>query len=184
MADAKTKALARSVPQTREACALALKQYGILKTEVERLESDTNDEIAALTAALETNAAPLRERIEGLRQSVQAYSDAHRKVLTEDGNKKSFAFTTGRVKWRAGGEVIEVDDAQLAAAIKAVRSLKLSTCSVATIKLVKPQLKKLSPEKLALIPGVSRVEKPETFVIEPFAAAVDTMPEAKAGAAA
>lgn len=182
MGNHKTPAMA--VPQSREACALALKQYGILKTEAERIEGDTNDKIAALTAEMEINVAPLREKTEALRQAVQAYCDAHRNVLTEEGKKKFFDFTTGRVKWRAGTDVIEIDTAQEVAAIKAIRALKLSTCLQATIKFVKPQLKKLSDETLAKIPGVSRTTKPETFVIEPFEATADRVPENAAGAAA
>lgn len=97
----KTEAANIRVPQSDEEAATFVTEVGRCKTEIERIEANLKDDIAALKLRAAQEAAPTviawKEALRGLR----TYCEAHRARLTKNFTTKTHAFPTGKVSWRA-----------------------------------------------------------------------------------
>jgi len=99
-AKTKTKALAVAVPQTREAATKMLADYGEALRQIEAIETVMNGDLAKRKQQAVEEAAPFTARADALFKGLQAYCDANRAALTENGKTKTVDFGTGTVSWR------------------------------------------------------------------------------------
>src|SRR5437588_69725 len=93
-------AVAVAVPQTREAATEMLADYGEALRQIEAIETVMNGDLAKRKQQAVEEAAPFTARADALFKGLQAYCDANRAALTENGKTKTVDFGTGTVSWR------------------------------------------------------------------------------------
>lgn len=93
-------AAALYVPQSREDVVRDIRRIGDLQRETMRLETDMNDQIAAVTESYAGRIKPLQEQIKTLSEGVQNWCEANRSDLTSGGKVKTANLVTGDVQWR------------------------------------------------------------------------------------
>jgi phage host-nuclease inhibitor protein Gam len=110
----KTKALAISVPQSKDACAADIRAMGDLQRDFERQRGVMNDAIASITAAHQPTLEQLSNRISALQQGIQIWCEANRTVLCGEGDKlgKTANLVTGEVSWRMVPPSITIRNAE------------------------------------------------------------------------
>lgn len=96
----KSKASVWPVPQSRDEVVTAITRIGVLQRDRDRLQSDMNDQIAAIKERFEEAARPAAEEIKGLSSGVQIWCEAHRDELTAAGKTKTVTMGSGEVRWR------------------------------------------------------------------------------------
>ena len=95
----KTKGANLPVPQTTEQAADAIFEIGTIDRNLQRLDADLKDALAAVKRRFEEKSAPLKEQKTALMEGVKIFCEARRDELT-GGKSKTIAFTTGEVSWR------------------------------------------------------------------------------------
>lgn len=162
-------AAAQDVLQTREAVVEAIGQIGEHQREQARIEANMNDELAGIKGQFEAVAAPHAAAIKTLSKGVQAWCEAHRAELTDDGKVKTANLETGKVLWRLPPEKVVIKGEEAVMALLEQRGL------TQFIRIKKePNKEAMLNEKDAAedVPGVS-FSQVEQFVIEPFEAVLD-----------
>ncbi len=96
----KTDATAHPVPQNRDQAVEAIAEIGRLQRERDLIQTQMNDELAALRQRYEEQAAPLADRIKALSAGVQVWCTANRATLTQGGKVKFARLASGEIKWR------------------------------------------------------------------------------------
>ena len=160
----KTPAVAVTVPQTREQAAVQIAAIGTDNRELARLEADMNDAMAKLKETYETQAEPLRQRIQANTQGVQTWAEANRDNLTQGGKVKTAALTTGEVLWRTRPPSVRVTGAE--AVIDALRRLGLGRFVRSKDEVNKEAILN-EPAAVSHDPGIS-ISQGEDFVVVPF----------------
>ncbi len=94
------KQAALKAPQTIEQVVAAVAEIGRHQRERARLETEMNDALAIIRQKFEEQAQPMAEQIRVLSHGVQAWCEAHRKEITENGKTKTVTLPSGEVKWR------------------------------------------------------------------------------------
>ena len=148
----------------REECAEHIRKIGDLQGEVARLAADYDEHIRMLKEEHHAQTVNLNEEIKSLQGEVQAFCEANRAALTQDGKVKTVDFGTGYVKWRAGKPSCVVSNpADVVALLKAKGLYRLIS--------VKEEVDKHAvlkePAVVADIAGVQVIHGEEKFVIEP-----------------
>ncbi len=158
-----------SVPQNKDAVALAIHEIGNAQRERTRIEAAMNDEIAAVKARFEELAQPWKEKIQSLREGVQIFCEANRESLTQGGKVKFASFTTGEVKWRFTPPGVSVKQALMTMELLARKGFSRFLRTKVEVNkeaiLAETDAAKLLAE--AGIAGITITQR-EEFVIEPF----------------
>lgn len=87
------------VCQSQEEVQDCIKRLGDNTREIERLQADMNDEIAAITQKYAQMINPIKADAEDLTQAVQIWCEANKDKLLEKGGKTA-NLITGEVAWR------------------------------------------------------------------------------------
>ena|SRR5579862_2626380 len=164
----KTPALP-DAPQTREACTAAIRQIGIAQRELERIETQLNEELAAVKAKHDPKAEPFRAQIEELAEGVRLWCEAHRKELLA-GGAKTVDLGAGEVKWRMRPPSVTVRGAEKV--IEKLKELGLRKFLRFKTEINKEAILAEPPDsaaatKLNTVKGVE-INQVEDFIIEPF----------------
>ena len=77
--------------------------------ERQRLEAAMNEELAAVRARHEAEAAPHTAAIDGLSHAVEVWADANRALLTRHGRTRSAKLASGDIGWRLSPPAVEVE---------------------------------------------------------------------------
>jgi phage host-nuclease inhibitor protein Gam len=151
------------VPQSRDAVNEAIRRIGELSRERTRIETEMNDHVAALKESFEEQAQPLTAEIEGLREGVQVWCEAHRAQLCP-GATKTAPFPAGEVSWRVRPPkcVIRGVDAVL----DLLKRMHLDRF-IRTREEVNKEAILNDPEGVHGVPGIS-IEQGEDFIITPY----------------
>lgn len=88
------------VPQTKEDVTCDIRKIGDLQREMIRLETQMNDQIGAITQQYAPQLDEIRKDLDLLQKGVQAWCEANRAELTNNGKSKSANLVTGEVQWR------------------------------------------------------------------------------------
>lgn len=160
----KKTAAAIFIPQNREQTAEAIREIGEIQRNLTRIAADMNDEIAEVKQRFETEAEPLRIRIESLQQGVQTWSEANRDAITQNGKVKTAIFTTGEVSWRMRPPSVTVRGAE--AVLDQLRKLRLSRFIREKEEVNKEAILN-EPEAVAHVAGIC-ISQGEDFVVSPF----------------
>lgn len=162
----KTKAVAVSVPQSREQAAAAVAEIGTISRDLARIQATMNDRLAEVKTAFEETAEPLRLKIEALNQGVQTWAEANRDSLTQNGKVKTCALTTGEIAWRLRPPSVRITGAE--AVLDALRRLGLKRFIREKEEVNKDAILN-EPEAVAHVPGIA-ISQGEDFVVVPFEA--------------
>lgn len=163
MAKAKAKAMAR-VPQTREDAVWSVGRIGTLRREIAAMKAAADEGVRAIGEAVDAALAPLADELREHEEGIQAYCEAHRLVLTDEGKVKHHDFGTGRVSWRQRPPKVIIRGVD--AVIEGCRRLGLKRFLREKVEINKDAM--LSDAKTARqIAGVSISSAGEDFVVEP-----------------
>lgn len=119
----KLKAAAAAAPQTRDECAAEISEIGNRQRAITRIQADMNDAISEITARHQPALDALGAEVKRLAAGVQAYCEANRAALTEDGRVKFANFVTGEVTWRQRPPSVKITKVE--AVIKTLKALGL-----------------------------------------------------------
>lgn len=153
------------VPQTRDDAAADIRKIGDLQRQIARSSADLNDAIAELTAVAQPTLDALGEQLKTLQEGVQAYCEAHRFDLTNEGKVKTANLITGEVQWRQRPPSVSVRGAE--SVIEALKRLGLGKF-VRTKEEINKEAILNEPEEVRGVAGITVVKGVEDFVITPF----------------
>lgn len=159
----KSQALTR-VPQTREDAVFAVGRIGTLRREIQRLRAEADEVIRLAGEKFEQASTELVAELAEHEQGVQAYCEARRLELTQDGKVKFHDFGTGRINWKLRPPRVTIRAVE--AVIEACKKVGFPQ-----FVRVKEEINKdamlADPDKARLIAGVTISSAGEEFVIEP-----------------
>lgn len=153
------------VPQDKDECAQAIDQIGRLQRDIVQVNAAMNDEIADVTERYAGSISEKTAELTQLQHGVQAFCEAHRASLTENGKRKSAGFTTGDVMWRQRPPSVAVRG--LDSVLETLQRLGLGRFIRTKEELNKDAILN-EPDAIAGIAGLSIKAGVEDFVITPF----------------
>ncbi len=163
----KSAAAAVDVPQNRESAASAVAAIGIANRELQRINADMNDALAACKEAYEIEAEPYRLRIQELTDGLQIFAEANRATLTNGYKVKTVALTTGEITWRMNPPSVRLTDTEESViAWCAEHGLEEFIRRTPTLN---REAVKANPDEAKHVPGL-RIGQSEAFVVTPFEA--------------
>lgn len=166
MAKPKLKSAAQlAVPQSKDEAAAYIKKIGDLLRQKLRNEANMNDAIANITASYQPEIEILQAEVNQLQEGVQAYCEAHRDELTQNGKSKSANLITGEVMWRQKPPSVRVS--KVDAVIDMLKRLGLAKFVRTKEELNKDAILN-EPEAVRGVAGLSIVSGTEQFEINPF----------------
>ena len=163
---AKTKTAAAPAAQTREEVERLIESIGADQRQLQRLEADLGDTLAAAKKAAEAKALPLKALIADSQDRVARWCEANRSDLTRAGKTKTVEFTTGTVSWRHRPPAVTlrgVDDI-----IDFLKNAKGGLSYLRVKEEVNKEALLASPQFAATVPGVKIGSAGEDFIVEPF----------------
>jgi phage host-nuclease inhibitor protein Gam len=165
----KAKASTARVPQNRDEVVAAIAAIGENQRARQRIETQMNDEIAAIKSRYELQAEPLNLLIAQHQEGVQIWCEANRDALTQGGKVKTATFASGEVRWRITPPSVTVRKAEAVLTYLLKAGLKRF---VRTKEEVNKDALLLEPKVAATIPGIT-INQSEEFIIAPFEAKLD-----------
>jgi phage host-nuclease inhibitor protein Gam len=160
------------VPQSKHDCAESIRLLGDLQRQFERERSEMNDHIAAIAQAHQPLLSDLSDRMQALQGGIQAWCEAHRAELCDEGDKlgKTANLVTGEVSWRQRPPSVS---------IRGVDTVldTLLRMGLGRFVRVKNEPNKEAmlnePEAVRGIAGISIVTGVEDFIVVPFEATAE-----------
>ncbi|VEJ09726.1 host-nuclease inhibitor Gam family protein [Actinobacillus delphinicola] len=149
----------------REEVEVAITKIGNLQREYLRLQVQQNDEIAQITDHYAPKLLAYKEQITHLQDAVQAWCEANRAELTQNGKSKTAKFNTGNVQWR------QCPPSVIARGIPTIlENLKLLGLSrfIRNKEEINKEAMLLEPDLANTVNGISIKQGVEDFVITPF----------------
>jgi phage host-nuclease inhibitor protein Gam len=162
MARVKRAAAAVTVPQSQAEAAEALAAIGAAQRSLEVIQAALDEQVAALKAAAEAEAAPHRAVVEQRTRGLEVWAAANRGLA----KGKTITLPTGTLSWRVRPPAVRLSDVKAVLAELAVRGL---TAFIRTKHEVDKEAMLAAPDVAASIPGVTIVTQVEDFVVEPTA---------------
>lgn len=150
--------------QNREEVNEAIAQIGIAQRERNRIDTAMNEELAAVRARHEQDAAPHAAVIKELGHGVQIWAEAHRDDLTRDGRTKTVKLASGEFSWRTRPPRVRITGEGIV--IQALRKLGLDRF-IRTKEEIDKTAILADPEAVSTVKGISLTQG-EDFVIKPF----------------
>ena len=164
MASKKKVRAAQWVCQSKELTAEAIRALGDAQRELTRVETEINDQIAAITAERKGEIEAIKTRIETLTGGIQTWCEAHRAELLASGGKEA-NLITGLVKWRQRPPSVSIRSVDKV--LETLRSLGLGRFIRSKDEPNKEAML-ADPKAVSGIAGITIVTGIEDFVIEPF----------------
>lgn len=162
----KTAALIVAAQDKAEAAA-HIRRIGDLSREVKRLSAEMGDKQAAIEQEYRDLAAPYEAEIKALTAGVQAFCEANRQELTQNGKTKTVDFVTGLAKWRINPPSVKFTGKE---AIIAYLKEKVDLVRFVRVKEDINKEAILNEAELfadGKVPGIRIVSGVEDFVVEP-----------------
>lgn len=150
--------------QSKELTAEAIRALGDAQRELTRVETEINDQIAAITAGRKGEIEAIKTRIETLTGGIQTWCEAHRAELLSGGGKEA-NLITGLVKWRQRPPSVSIRSVDKV--LETLRSLGLGRFIRSKDEPNKEAML-ADPTAVSGIAGINIVTGIEDFVIEPF----------------
>lgn len=164
----KTEAAA-VVFQTREAVNEAIAQIGNAQRERERIETAMNEELAAIKARYEADAAQHAAVIKDFGKGIQIWAEANRADLTRDGRTKTVRLAAGEFSWRTRPPKVRITGEGIV--IEALKKLGLGRF-IRTKEEIDKNAILADPDAVAGVKGIG-LSQGEDFVIRPFATEIE-----------
>jgi len=142
----------------------AIAELGRQQRERVRIETAMNDELARIKQQWEEEAAPHREAIKRLSHDIQAWCEANRAQLTDEGKLRTVALASGEVQWRETPPRVTVRNPEQVLAM-------LDKLGLRRFVRVKEEVNKeaiaAEPAAAKALKGVT-ISQSERFVVIPF----------------
>ncbi len=155
--------------QNREEVNEAIAAIGAAQRERDRIANEMNEELAAVRARRELEAAPHASVIKDFGRGVQIWAEANRTDLTRDGRTKTVRLAAGEFSWRTRPPKVRITGEGIV--IQGLRKLGLER-----FIRVKEEIDKnailADPEAVANVKGIG-LSQGEDFVIKPFATEIE-----------
>jgi len=87
--------------QNEDDAAELIKELGNKRRDILRIEAAMNDFIAEAKHRFENEAAPIKDEVEQLIDSIQSWAEVNREDLTDGNKTKTVKLTTGEINWRS-----------------------------------------------------------------------------------
>lgn len=162
------RAVEFGVPQSREQVVSAIAEIGRRERERTRIETEMNEEIAAIKERYEEMARPHIEAVKALTAGVQIWCEANRSELTHGGKVKRASLETGEVRWRTTPPRVIVRGADQV--IEQLRSFGLDRF-IRIKEEVNKEAVLAEPDSVIVVKGIT-IAQSEDFVVEPFETAI------------
>lgn len=153
------------VPQSQEDTAADIRKIGDLERQKLRATTEMNDAIAQITQNFQPRLDALSEQLKTLQEGVQAYCEAHRDALTNNGKVKTANLITGEVQWRQRPPSVGVRGKETV--IETLKRLGLKKF-IRTTEEVNKEAILNEPDEARGVAGLTIVTGVEDFVITPF----------------
>lgn len=153
------------VPQTKDDAAADIRKIGDLQRRSLRIATEMNDAIAHITAQYQPGLDTIGSQLTLLQEGVQAYCEAHRNDLTNDGKVKTANLITGEVQWRQRPPHVSVRGAD--SVIENLKGFGLGRF-VRTKEEINKEAILNEPDAVKGVSGITVVTGVEDFVITPF----------------
>lgn len=150
--------------QTREEVNEAIAQIGAAQRERDRIATAMNEELAAVRARYEQEAAPHAGVIEQFRQGIHIWAEANRVELTRDGKTKTVKLASGEISWRTRPPKVRITGEGIVA--EALKRLGLERFLRTKVEIDKNAIL-ADPDAVAGVKGIA-LSQGEDFVIRPF----------------
>jgi len=164
MATRKKTQAAQWTCQSKDMTMQAIRNLGDAQRELLRVETEINDQIAAITAGRKDEIEALKTRIDTLAGGIQTWCEAHRSELLAGGGKEA-NLITGLIKWRQRPPSVSIRSVDKV--LETLRSLGLGRFIRSKDEPNKDAML-ADPTAVSGIAGISIVTGVEDFVIEPF----------------
>lgn len=155
--------------QNREEVNEAIASIGQAQRERDRIATAMNEELAAVRARHEQDAAPHAGVIKALGQGVQIWAEANRADLTRDGKTKTVKLAAGEFCWRTRPPKVRITGEGIVVA--ALRAMHLDRFLREKVEIDKNAIL-ANPEAVTHVKGIT-VSQGEDFVIKPFATDIE-----------
>lgn len=150
--------------QNREEVNEAIAQIGAAQRERNRIDTAMNEELAAVRARHEQEAAPHAAVIETMKHGIHIWAEAHRDDLTRDGRTKTVKLAAGEFSWRTRPPRVRITGEGIV--IQALRKLGLDRF-IRTKEEIDKTAILADPDAVSTVKGIS-LSQGEDFVIKPF----------------
>lgn len=154
-----------AIYQSREEVQGAIKEIGDKQRELQRLATEMNDELAAISERYAPLIEAVKDEIKPMQKGVQMWCEVHRNALTDNGKVKTAQLLTGEVSWRFKPPSVTVRNAE--AVIDVLEKVGLSRF-VRVKKEVNKEAVLAEPQAVSAIEGISIKSGEEEFIIKPF----------------
>lgn len=154
------------IPTSRQAAVEQMAQYAKTVTQIERIEADLTDNIAALKATASEQAAGLKALSKSYVKGLEIYCEHNRDELTKHGKVKSHDFGTGKVKWRNLPPKVTIKGVD--EVLERIQALNSKHEFLRTKFEIDKEAMLAAPEKAQAIEGVTIVRDQEEIVLEPL----------------
>lgn len=148
----------------------ALREVGEHRREVLRIETQMNDEIAAIKQKYETQAEPTKSLVSERVEALQAWAEANREELTNNGKRKTVPLATGEITWRTRPPKVTIrkkDDV-----LRALADLGLGRF-IRTSQDVDKEAMLKEPTAVSALSGITIGSAGEDFAVEPYEMEID-----------
>lgn len=150
--------------QNREEVNEAIACIGAAQRERDRISTAMNDELAAVRARHEQEAAPHAAVIETMKHGIHIWAEANRGELTKDGKTKTVKMAAGEVSWRTRPPKVRITGEGIVA--EALKRLGLERFLRTKVEIDKNAIL-ADPDAVAGVKGIA-LSQGEDFVIKPF----------------
>jgi phage host-nuclease inhibitor protein Gam len=154
--------------RTREDAEALLGDIGRAQREVARIEADMNDQLAAIKARAEQEAAPYNDQIEAKFAAVHAWAEANRDTLCQRG--KTARLATGELSWRQRPPSVCITGADKV--VEALQRLGLTQFLRQKTEVNKEAVLD-EPAAVAGVRGITVVTGVEDFVAKPYESEIE-----------
>lgn len=152
------------VPQDQAQVVDAIREIGDANRLLVRLQADMNDALAEVKERFETEAGPIKTRIDNLSKGVQTWCEANRDKLTQGGKVKTHAFPSGEVQWRIRPPSVRITGQE--SVLDSLRRLNLARF-IRTKEEVNKEAILNEPEAVKGVAGIA-ISQGEDFIVQPF----------------
>ena len=151
--------------QTRDDVAAAIGRIGKLNRDIDVLNAEMNNEIAAIIEKYLPQIDQLKDDLPPLQSGIQTWCESHRAELTQSGKTKTANMITGQISWRARPPSVSIRGTN--AVIELLKNKGLDRF-VRTKEEPNKEAMLADPDAIRTVPGISIISGVEDFVIEPF----------------
>lgn len=163
----KREALQARVPADRDEVSDAIYRIGENQREVQRLQAELSERVAAIKAEYELRAQPFNDEIRALADAVHVYCEAHRGELTNDGKVKFARFASGEINWRMSPpKVVTKRGISVETLLELLKGRGLGRL-IRTKEELNKEAILMEPEAIAGMREIA-IEQAEQFAITPF----------------